>query len=195
MANFRGDGEGNLSPRSVSAAGSYLTVESFQTAHDGEDGSTSPSLTGTLQPVPQIRIQLPSNNPSLANVAEGESGSEMEEFFDGDEGMEESESEDEGGSADGGGNKTPKAASISEGHQSHTGGARGVRVVDPSDLTDEEYEPPVSDPKGPQDARASIPMPSSSPGSDLGSDESEAETRSNHTAVGKSLVTMHPETN
>ena len=161
-----------MPPRSVSAAGSYLTVESFQTAHDGEDGSTSPSPVGALQSVPQIRIQLPSNNPSLTNVAEGGSGSEMEEFFDGDEGREESESGDEGESVDGRGDKTPKAASISEGHQSHTeGGARGVRVVDPSSSTDEEYEPPAcgANLKELQDARPSIPMPSPSSDSELGS--------------------------
>lgn len=198
-AYLQSDGEGrSLPPRSVSAASSYLTTESFQTAHGDEDGSTSPSPTGTLQPVPQIRVQLPSNNPSLTNVAEGGSGSEMEEFFDGDEGTEESESGDEGGSVNGGGNKTPKAASISEGHRSHTeGGAQGVKVVDPTSLADEDYESSVSEPnpKGLQDARTSTPITSSSSDSELGSDdESEAEMHSNHTEVAKTPVTMDPET-
>jgi len=121
----------------------------------------------------------------------------MEEFFDGDEGTEESESGDEGRSVNGGGNKTPKAVSISEGHRSHTEGARGVKVVDPSSLADEDYESSVSEsnPKGLQDARTSTPIPSSSSDSELGSDdESEAEMHSNHTEVQKTPVTMDSET-
>jgi hypothetical protein len=80
--NIQSDGEVSL-PLFVSpVAGTYLTVENFQTAHDVGDGSVPPLSLG---PVPQIMVQLPSNNPSLANLAEG-SGSGMAGFFDGEEG-------------------------------------------------------------------------------------------------------------
>lgn len=84
MVDIQGDEEGSLTPRSVSAGGSYLTIESFQTAHDDRDGPVPSPAPGL---VPQIMVQLPSNNPSLVNLAEG-SGSETEEFFDGEEGVE-----------------------------------------------------------------------------------------------------------
>lgn len=83
VANLQRDGDGSLPPRSTSAAGSYLTVESFQTAHEDGDEST-PSQS--LGPLPQITVQVPSNNPSLANLAEGSDGEA--EFFDGEEGDE-----------------------------------------------------------------------------------------------------------
>lgn len=81
VANIQSDGDGSLPPRNVSAAGSHLTVESFRTARDDGDGSV-PSLP--LGPLPHIMVQLPSNNPSLVNLAEG-SGSDTEEFFIGQE--------------------------------------------------------------------------------------------------------------
>lgn len=66
--NIQSGGDVSLTPRYPSAAGSHLTVESFQTAHEDEDGSV-PSLS--RGPIPQILVQLPSNNPSLVNLAEG----------------------------------------------------------------------------------------------------------------------------
>jgi hypothetical protein len=183
LANLRGDGERSFSPRSTSAAGSYMTMESFQTAHDDGDGSLPSSPTVALGLVPQIMVQLPSNNPSLTNLAEGGSGSETDEFFDGDEDMEGSESDDEEGEGvNGGGTKTPKPASVSESGE--------VEDDEPSSLSDEEdSDSSESNPKGPQDAhiRASNSLSSgSSSGSD---DESEVETRSNHTEVDKTLMT------
>lgn len=101
IANIQSDVEGNLPPRSASAAGSYLTVESFQTAHETVGGSAP------LWPVPQIMVQLPSNNPSMVNLVEG-SSSETEEFFDGEEGAEGNRGE----GVNGRGNKTSGAASL-----------------------------------------------------------------------------------
>jgi hypothetical protein len=186
LANLRGDGERSFSPRSTSAAGSYMTMESFQTAHDDGDGSLPSSPTVALGLVPQIMVQLPSNNPSLTNLAEGGSGSETDEFFDGDEDMEGSESDDEEGEGvNGGGTKTPKPASVSE-----SGDLGEVEDDEPSSLSDEEdSDSSESNPKGPQDAhiRASNSLSSgSSSGSD---DESEVETRSNHTEVDKTVMT------
>ncbi len=54
-ANLQKDGNGSLPPRSTSAAGSYLTVESFQTAHENGDESI-PSQS--LGPLPQITVQV-----------------------------------------------------------------------------------------------------------------------------------------
>ena len=199
MANLQDDGDGSFSPRSVSATGSYLTTESFQTAYDDEGGSTPLSPTGVLGVVPQIKVQLPSNNPSLTNLAEDGSGSETEEFFDGDEGMGDSEREDEeGDDIDGRGNKTPRAASVNEGHQSHAEGRdqEEAEKDDPSGLSDEddsESSASGSRPDGPQATRT--PTPSSSSDSDSGSDdESEAETHSDHAEVDKTLVTTDLET-
>ena len=186
LANLRGDGERSFSPRSTSAAGSYMTMESFQTAHDDGDGSLPSSPTVALGLVPQIMVQLPSNNPSLTNLAEGGSGSETDEFFDGDEDMEGGESEDgEGEGVNGGGNKTPKPASVSE--------RRELGEHDPSSLSDEEdgdSSASESNSNGPQDAHIRTSNSSSSSGSSSGSeDESEVETRSNHTEVDKTVVT------
>jgi hypothetical protein len=145
-------------------------------------------------------IELPSNNPSLTNLAEGGSGSETEEFFDGDEGTEGSESEDEEGEGvTSGGNKTPRAASVNGGHQSPAEGGdqREVREDDPSNLSDEDdggSSASESNPKGPQDPHVHAPTSLSS-GSESGSDdESEAETHSNHTEVDETLVTTDMET-
>ena len=197
MANLQSDGDGSLPPRSVSAADSYLTVESFQTANDDEDDSIPLSPTGTLAPVPQITVQLPSNNPSLTNLVEGGSGSETEEFFDGDEDTEGSESGGgEGEDVGGWGNKTPRAVSVNEERQSHAGGVQGEARDDPPSLSDEDdnrFSSSESNPKGSRDARTR-PSTSSSSDSESGSDdESEAETHSNHT-VDKTLVTTDLET-
>ena len=194
IANLQSDGAESSSPRSVSAAGSYLTMESFQTAHDDGGGSMPPSPTGVLGLVPQIMIELPSNNPSLANLAEGGSGSEAEEFFDGDEGMEDGESEEREG-VSGGGNKTPRAASVNEGHQSHAvGGDQKVMEDDSFSLSDEDdSDSSVSEsvPQGAPDAHiptSTSPSPSDS-GSSGSDDESEAETHLNHVGTDKTLVT------
>lgn len=200
MANLQNDGDGSLPPRSVSATGSYLTVESFQTAHDDRDGSAPPSPTGALGPVPQIMVQLPSNDPSSTNLAEDGSGSEMEEFFDGDEGTEGSENGDEEGEgANNGGNKTPRAPSMNEKHQPHAvGGDQEVGGDDPCSSTDEsDSESSVSEssPRGPQGACTRTSTSSSSLESESGSDdESEVETHSNHTEVDKTFVTADSET-
>ena len=194
MANINNDGDGSLPPRSISAAGSYLTVESFQTAHDDGDGIVPPSPMSALGPIPQITVQLPSNNPSVTNLAEAGSGSETEEFFDGDEGTEGSESEDEEGEGvNGRGNKTPRAASVNEGHRSHTGGdqekIKGNGPSNSSDEDDSDSSASSPNPKGAQDAHIRTSTSPSSSDSDSGSDdESEAETRSNHTEVNKTLV-------
>lgn len=188
MANLRSDGGGSLPPRSISVAGSYLTVESFRTAHDDADGPVPPSPAGTQLSIPQITVQLPSNNPSLTNVAEGASGSETE-FFDGDEDTEVSDGGDEEGEGvHSEGNNTLRAASANTEHQLHDGGSQEVEEDDPSSLTDEDdSESSASEPnrQGLQDTRASTSSESES-GSD---DESEAETHSNHTEVDKTLVT------
>jgi len=193
MANLQNDGDGGLPPRSVSATGSYLTVESFQTAHDDGDGSAPPSPTGALGPVPQIMVQLPSNDPSSTNLAEDGSGSETEEFFDGDEGTEGSESGgEEGEGANDGGNKTPRAPSVNEKHQPLAeGGDQEVKEDDPCSSTDEgDSESSVSEssPRGPQGTCTHTSTPSSS------DDESEVETHSNHTEVDKTFVTTDLET-
>ena len=193
LANLQSGGDGSLAPRSVSAAGSYLTVESFQTARDDEDSSMPPSRTGALEPVPQIMVQLPSNNPSLTNLAEG-SGSEAEEFFDGDEGTAGSESEDgEGEGVNSRGNGTPRAALVNERYQPHTeGGDQEVKEDDPYSSTDEGDNESESSPKGPQGVSTRTSLSSNSEsGSD---DESEVETHSNHTEVDKTMVTTDPET-
>ena len=185
-AILQSDGEGSLPSRSVSAAGSYLTMESFRTAHDDEDGSVPPPLTGTSGPVPQIVVQLPSNNPSLKNLVEDGSGSETDEFFDGDEGTEGSEAEDEEEGSNGRGNKTPRAASVNE----VEGGPSGLNDEDDSDSSASE-----SNPDGSQDARVRTPISSLSSDSESGSDEeSEAETHSTHTEVDKTLVRTDSET-
>lgn len=198
VANLQSDGNRSLPPRSVSATDSYLTVESFRTARDGGDGPVPPSPMGSLGPIPQIKVELPSNNPSVINLAEDGSGSETEEFFDGDEGTEGSESDDgeeEGAGAKG--NKTPRAASVNEGYQSHVQGGDQEKVEedDPSNSSDEDDSNSSAsspDPKGAQNAH--IRPSASSSSSDSGSDdESEAETHSNHT-VDKTLVTADLET-
>ena len=200
MANLQSDGDGSFPPRSVSATGSYLTVESFQTAHNGEGGSIPPSPTGALGPVPRIMVQLPSNNPSLTNLAGDGSGSETEEFFDGDEGTEDSESGDEEGEGvSGGGNKTPRATSVNEKHQSRAeGGDEEDEEDDPCSSTDEgdsESSAFESSSKGPQGACTRTSTSSSLSDSETGSDdESEVETHSNHTEVDKTLVTTDSET-
>jgi len=189
IADLQSDGEGSFPARSVSAAGSYLTMESFQTAHDDEGGSRPSSPTSTIGVVPQITVELPSNNPSSTNLPEDWSGSETEEFFDGDEGTEGSKSGDEeveGGN--GGGNKTPRAASVYGGHQPHAEGGGPSNLSDEDDTDSSASE---SNSKGTQGARVRTPTPSPS-SSDLESgsdDESEAETHSNHTRVDKTLVT------
>ncbi|KAF9647117.1 hypothetical protein BDM02DRAFT_3117616 [Thelephora ganbajun] len=202
ITNLQSDGDGSLPPRSVSAAGSYLTVESFQTAHDdGGDPTPTPS-TGALGSVPQIMVQLPSNNPSSTNLAEEGSGSETEEFFDGDEGTEGSVSgdEDERGGVNSGGNKTPRVSSVNEGHQSHVEGwnQEEVKEDDVSSLSDEdEKDSSASEPntKGHKEAHMRTPTSSSSSDPESGSDdESEAETHSTHTEVNQTLVTMDLET-
>ena len=197
IASLQSDGDRSFAPRSISAAGSYLTVESFQTALDDGDDSRPSSPTSTIGLVPEITVQLPSNNPSSTNLAEDASGSETEEFFDGDEGTEGSGSGDE--EVDGvnsGGNKTPRAASVNEGHQSHAEGGNRESVTDrSSNLSDEDdtdSSSSESDPNGTRDTRTRIPASSSS-SSDLESgsdDESETETHSNHTEVDKNLVTV-----
>ena len=111
---------GGLPPRSTSAASSYLTVESFRTANGDEDDPVPSLSLGNLGQVPEITIHLPSNNPSLANVVEG-SGSEPEEFFDGDEGSG-SDSQDNIGR---GGNKTSKTG------QSNGGSKKALREGSP----------------------------------------------------------------
>jgi len=200
IANLQSNGDGSLPPRSVSAASSYLTVESFQTAHGDEGGSIPSSPTGIIGPVPQITVQLPSNNPSLTNLADNESGSETEEFFDGEEGMEGGGSEDgEGEGVNDGGDKTPRAPSVNEGHHSHTEeGDHEVGEGDPPSLSDEDDDDSSaseSDPKGAQDVHSHTSISSSSSDSESGSDdESEAETHSNHTEVDKTLVTTDLET-
>jgi len=185
MANLQSDGDESLPPRSVSAAGSYLTMESFRTAHDGEGGSMSSPLTGTSGPAPQIMVQLPSNNPSLRDLTEDGSGSEAEEFFDGDEGTEGSETGNDEGVNDGG-KKTPRATSVNEVED------------DSSSLNDEDYSDSSAfepNSKGSQDARIRTFTSSSSSDSESGSDdESEAETHSNHTEVDKTLVRTDLET-
>jgi len=200
IANLQSDGDGSSPPRSVSAASSYLTVESFQTAQGDGDGSIPSSPTGIIGPVPQIMVQLPSNNPSLTNLADGGSGSETEEFFDGEEGTEGSGSEDEEGEGvNGGGNKTPRAASVNKGHHSHTEGRdHEVREGNPPSLSgedDSDSSTSESDPNGPRDVHSRASISSSSSDSESGSDdESEAETHSNHTEVDKTLVTTDLET-
>ena len=187
IASLQSDGDGSFPPRSVSAADSYLTVESFRTALGDGDDSRPSSPTSTIGLVPEITVQLPSNNPSSANLAEDTSGSETEEFFDGDEGTEGSGSGDEEvEDVNGGGNKTPRAASMNEGHHSHA-------EDDEDDIDSSASE---SNPEGTQDARIRTPTSSSS-SSDLESgsdDESETETHSNHTEVDKNLVTVDLET-
>jgi len=201
MASLQNDGGRSFPPRSVSAASSYLTVESFRTAPDDGDDSRPSSPTSTIGLVPEITVQLPSNNPSSTDLAEDASGSETEEFYDGDEGTEGSESGDEEvDGVNGGGNKTPRAASMNEGHQSHTEGTNQENVTDgPSNLSDEgdtDSSASESDPNGTRGTR--IRTPTSSPSSsDLESgsdDESETETHSNHTEIDKNLVTVDLET-
>ena len=166
MGNLQRDGNENLPPRSTSAAGSYLTVESFQTARDDGDGSTPPG------PVPQIMVQLPSNNPSLANLA-GESGSEAEEFFDGEEGPEGNGGEGrERGSTDSRGKKIPRAVPLNEGGQSHTKGRNQVANKGGDNLRT-------------RDAHTY----SSSTDSGSGSDN-ENGVHSNHTEIDKASVTI-----
>lgn len=199
MANLQSDGDGSLPPRSVSAADSYLTVESFQTAHDDGDGPVPPSPISTLGPIPQIMVEFPSNNPSMMNLADDGSGSETEEFFDGDEGTEGGGSDDEEeGGPNGRGNKTPRAASVNEGHQSHAKGVRErAEEDDPSGSSDEDDTDSSAsgpNPKGAQDARVRTSVSSSSDLESGSDDESEAETHSNHTEVDKTLVTSDLET-
>lgn len=203
IANLQSDGNGSFPPRSASAAGSYMTMESFRTAHDDAYSSAPSSPTATLG-VPQITIELPSNNPSVANLAEDGSSSETEEFFDGDEGTEDGEGEgEEGENISGGGNKTPKATSVNEGRQSHAEGGdqEDDAEDDSSSMSDEDDDDSSaseseSDPKLARGVHSRTPTSSSS--SDLGSgsgDESEAETHSNHTEVDKTFVTTDSETN
>ena len=199
IASLRSSGDGSFPPRSVSAAGSYMTMESFQTARDDGDDSRPSSPTSTIGLVPEITIQLPSNNPSSANLAEDGSSSETEEFFDGDEGTEGSGSGDEVmEGANGGGNKTPRAASVNEGYQPRTeGGGREKITETRSNLSDEgdtDSSASESHPEGIQDAHIHISSPSSSDLESGSDDESEAETHSNHTAVDKTLVTADLET-
>jgi len=204
ITSLQSDGDRSFPSRSVSAAGSYLTVESFRTALDDGDGDDSrpSSPTSTIGLVPEITVQLPSNNPSSTNLAEDASGSETEEFFDGDEGTEGGGSgdEEEVEGVNGGGNKTPRAASMNEGHHSHAEGREQENVTDgSSDLSDEDdtdSPAPKSDPNGTRDTRIRTPTsPSSSSDLESGSDdESETETHSNHTEVDKNLVTVDLET-
>lgn len=70
-------------------------------------------------------VQLPSNNPSLVNLAE-ESSSEADEFFDGEEGSEGNGGEGrEEGSMNGRG-RIPRAVPLKEGGQSHAQGRNQV---------------------------------------------------------------------
>ena len=174
VTNIQSDEDGTLPPRHVSAAGSYLTVDSFQTAHDDGDGSVPSPALG---PTPHIMVQLPSNNPSLANLTEG-SSSESEEFYDGEEGT----SGNERGSANRRGKKTSKAAFLNQVHQSRAKERNQVVNGDKSSA-------PGNNPKRPWNAQ----IYSSSSGSDSGSDH-DVGTRLNGTGVDKTLVTADLET-
>lgn len=177
IANLQNNGGRNPPTRSTSAAGSYLTVESFQTAHDDEDGYYPPSPAGT---VPQITLQLPSNNPSSTSLA-GESSSEAEEFFDGEEGP--GGDDDEGGRNINKGNEGHQPRMINGGHSHKLGDEGNGKASAPGDNS-----------RGPRDVHASGSYSLSS-GSDSGSDnESEAETRSNHTEMDRTLVTTVTDT-
>ncbi|KAF9781348.1 hypothetical protein BJ322DRAFT_270985 [Thelephora terrestris] len=162
ISNLQKDGGGSLLPRSASAAGSYLTVESFQTAQDDGDASVP---FQSLGPLPQITVQMPSNNPSSVNLVEEGSDSEAE-FFDGEEDMEGSEGMQ---SVRGRGDKAQRVPSLNEGHQSHAQG-RGQEVIKEGDTPSRRI----------QNSRAYTLSTNSD--SDDGSD---ADTHSQHTGVGK----------
>lgn len=117
-------------------------------------------------------VQLPSNNPSLVNLAEESSS---EEFFDGEEGPEGNGGEGrEGRSINGRGKKIPRAVPLKEGGQSHTKGRNQVANKGSDSLRT-------------RDAHTY----SLSTDSDSGSDnESGAGVHSNHTEIDKTLVTM-----
>lgn len=166
-ANIRSDREESLPPRYASATGSYLTVESFQTAHDDGDDPL---------PAPQIMVQPSSNNSSLVNLSTEGSGSEVEDFFDGEEGTQGNEGEDINGRW----SKISKVTLPNDGHRSYFKGRNGGKS---SALGIR--------PKEPQNTQNYSLQSESDSGSE---DENETDTHLNHTEVDKTLVRTNIET-